>query len=98
MLKYFSLTFLIIIILYFFVLILGINSFIIPAASVGLAGDPIFGFTLLVFLSPLVMLLYYVYYLTHSEVKSHLRLFAGLFMALTLITAIFLIIFILPLV
>lgn len=82
--------------LYAAVLILGLATFIVPAASVGLSSDPVFGFTLVLFLLPLVLLLYYLYYIKHSEVKSHLGIFTALFMALTIIDAMFLIIFILP--
>lgn len=97
MLKYFSMHFLAAIALYAAVLILGLALFIAPAASLGLASDPVFGITLLLFLSPFVLLLYYVYYVQHSEVKGHQRLFVALFITLTIIAAIFLIIFILPL-
>ena len=96
MLNNFSLHFIAAIALYAVVLVLGLAMFLVPAVSLGLAGDPMFGFTLLLFLSPLFLLLYYVYYMQHSEVKSHMRLFTALFMALTIIAAVFLIIFILP--
>ncbi len=96
MLKYFSLHFLIAIALYAVALMLALAIFIVPAASVGLASDPVFGFTLLIFLMPLVLLLYYTYYMGHSEVKGHQRLFVFLFMALTITATIFMIIFILP--
>lgn len=82
--------------LYAVVLILGLATFIVPAASVGLSADSMFGFTLLLFLSPLILLFGYLYYERHKEVKSHLGLFTALFMALTIIDALFLIIFILP--
>ncbi len=96
MLKYFSMHFLIAIALYAVALMLALAIFIVPAASSGLAGDPVFGLTLLLFLLPLVLLMYYVYYMGHSEVKGHQRFFVFLFMALTIISALFLIIFILP--
>ena len=95
--KYFSRNFLMAIALYAIVLLLGLAMFIVPAARAGLAADPVFGFTLLLFLSPLFLLMYYIYYAAHAEVRSHQRLFAALFTALTILAALFLIILILPL-
>ena len=98
MFQYFSKNFLAAIVLYAFVLILGLALFIVPAVGVGLAADAGFGFILLLFLLPLILLLYYIYYMQHHEVMSHRGLFIILFTALTLIDSFVLVVFILPLI
>ncbi len=96
MLKQFSLAFIISIATYAMVLVAGLVTFIMPAAANGLAGDPVFSVSLVLFLAPLVVLLYYLYYSRNSELKSHTNIFMGVFVALTAVDALFLILFVLP--
>ena len=96
MLEKLSLHFVIAIMLYAFVLVLGLAFFIVPAAANGLASDPIFGFTLVIFLLPLIFLLFYFYYSQHHEVESHLGLFTALFAMLTLVDIVYFVVLIFP--